>query len=339
MKTRLRRIALALAALAIVGAVVGAGHETLARRRAARDFPAPGQLVDVGGSRRIQIDCRGAGSPTIVLEAGLDAYGSLSWAAVHDSLGATTRTCAYSRAGIMWSDPASGPFDSGRAAEDLHAALAAAGERAPLVVVGHSLGAPYALTFTRRFPNEVAGLVFVDGSHPDQVARLAGAGAAPPTTVRALVWTGSRVGPTLLRLGVARLVPDLGSLDGWTPRERAAFAAHASSSLAAMLRELRAVDATFANARGAEQLGDRPLAVLTGMRRENPDTAAAARWLAEWKALHDEEARWSTRGRRVVLPDATHYIHVDQPAVVIAEVRRVVLDVRSLGRGDQQATP
>src|SRR5688572_24976481 len=78
-KTRLRRIALALAALLIVGASVGAGHETLARRRAAHDYPAPGRLVDVGGGRRIQIDCRGAGSPTIVLEAGLDAYGALSW--------------------------------------------------------------------------------------------------------------------------------------------------------------------------------------------------------------------------------------------------------------------
>ena len=51
------------------------------------------------------------GSPTVVLESGLDTYGSLAWASVHDSIAATTRVCAYSRAGIMWSDPASGPLE------------------------------------------------------------------------------------------------------------------------------------------------------------------------------------------------------------------------------------
>jgi pimeloyl-ACP methyl ester carboxylesterase len=89
-------------------------------------------------------------------------------AAVHDSLARTTRTCAYSRAGLMWSDPAPGPFDARQAARDLHTALTASGEAAPWVMVAHSLGGLYVLLFTSCYGAEVAGLVHLDGSHPAQ---------------------------------------------------------------------------------------------------------------------------------------------------------------------------
>ena len=59
--------------------------------------------MDIGG-RKIQMDCRGIGSPTVVLQSGLDALGSLSWAAVHDEIVKTSRVCAYSRSRILWSD-------------------------------------------------------------------------------------------------------------------------------------------------------------------------------------------------------------------------------------------
>ena len=135
MKRWAKRIGIAVGSLVATLILVGASAEAIMRARARREYPAPGQLVDMGG-RRIQLDCRGAGSPTVVLESGLDTYGSQSWVAVHDSIAKTSRTCAYSRAGIMWSDPASSAFDSKHVSEDLHAALAKAGERPPFVVVG-----------------------------------------------------------------------------------------------------------------------------------------------------------------------------------------------------------
>src|SRR5689334_14700140 len=105
MKRWAKRIAVGIGALLLVAIVFGSIAEMVMRKRAASRYPAPGQLVDVGG-RRIQLDCRGSGSPTVVLESGLDNLGSVSWALVHDSIAATSRTCGYSRAGIMWSDPA-----------------------------------------------------------------------------------------------------------------------------------------------------------------------------------------------------------------------------------------
>ena len=167
----IRRLGLVLLTIILLAVLIGAGYEVIGRRRAASNFPVQGKLVDIGG-RRLQLDCRGAGTPTVVFESGLDMSGSESWSTVHDSIARTTRACAYSRAGIMWSDANSGAQTGKQVAQDLHSALAKAGERAPFVMVGHSLGGPYIMIYTKYFGSDVAGLVFVDPSHPDQVTRF-----------------------------------------------------------------------------------------------------------------------------------------------------------------------
>jgi hypothetical protein len=110
----------AITSLLLLATIVGVVYEMTSRSRAAREFPPQGKLVDIGG-RRMQLDCRGSGSPTVVFESGLDINGSLSWSAVHDEIAKTTRACAYSRAGIMWSDAKDGPQNAKTIAEDLHA--------------------------------------------------------------------------------------------------------------------------------------------------------------------------------------------------------------------------
>jgi hypothetical protein len=74
---------LQLLALGVVGVVLllvaaGAVYEQVMRRAAAERFPPPGEMLEVNG-RLMQMDCRGSGTPTVVLEAGLDGLGSLSW--------------------------------------------------------------------------------------------------------------------------------------------------------------------------------------------------------------------------------------------------------------------
>jgi pimeloyl-ACP methyl ester carboxylesterase len=166
-----KRIAIGLIATSLVLVASGASYEAFARHGAARDFPQTGRMIDIGG-RSIHLDCRGTGSPTVVFESGLDTYGSTSWAKVQDSVATTTRACAYDRAGIMWSDPSDAPQNPDAIAADLHGALTAAGLSAPFVLVGHSLGGPYAMAYTKKYGKEVAGLVFVDAAHSDQVPRL-----------------------------------------------------------------------------------------------------------------------------------------------------------------------
>lgn len=136
----------------------------LARRGLLPPYDGRGSLVDIGG-RRLYLDCRGQGSPTILLESGM-GDGAAGWSPVIGPLAATTRTCAYDRAGRGASDPR-GRHTLADAADDLRAVLAAAGEVPPFVVVGHSLGGDHARVFADRFRAEVVGLVLVDSFSPD----------------------------------------------------------------------------------------------------------------------------------------------------------------------------
>jgi pimeloyl-ACP methyl ester carboxylesterase len=309
--------------------LAGAGYEQYMRHEAARRYPPMGKLVEVGGGRHLQIDCRGTGTPTVVFEAGGDNLGSLAWAAVHDSVATTTRACAYSRAGMLWSDPGSGPFDPRAAEKDLRTALTAAGEHPPFVMVGHSLGGPYIMIFTSLYPADVAGLVFVDASHPDQVDRMRKAlgsnvgGAQTSFLLKALGW--------LSWTGIARFLP----LNPPGPATTKAIStAYVGTSLAPLIREALGAENTMRVAGGFRDLGARPLVVLTGTKPHPPTVIKAAGlkpdqdrlFIATWEQLHDDEATWSRRSRHQLVPDATHYIQFDRPDVVIAAVREVITE-------------
>lgn len=327
MRRWIRRVLVGIAAFLALALMVGSGSEAIIRRRVSREFPVVGRLVDVGG-RRIQLDCRGTGSPTVVLESGLDLLGSLSWATVHDSLAATTRVCAYSRAGILWSDPSDRPFSVDAVASDLQRTLERAEERAPFVLVAHSIGGLYATEFTRRSGADVVGLILVDASHPDQVDRLeaaTGVGMLPssrPVSVAA----------TLAGTGILRFVP--ASADPPTaPVDVHRIAnAYRPVSIAALASEVRSLPATFGSARTFRSLGDLPLVVLTAgaptpaatLQTMGMSEAQGTRMRTEWIAMQEERSTWSSNGRHVLVSDASHYLQFDAPNAVVREVREVV---------------
>lgn len=159
-------IALGLAVAVVVDVARTGGVELWrARRFGPLGYEARGAAVAIADGRSLYLDCRGAGSPTVVLESGMGT-GAEGWGAVLPVLAGETRTCAYDRAGIGRS-PARGPHDAADVAADLGALLAAAGEPGPYILVAHSLGDVYARVFaTGR--DDVAGIVVVDGFTPDR---------------------------------------------------------------------------------------------------------------------------------------------------------------------------
>ncbi|HEY6621215.1 MAG TPA: alpha/beta hydrolase [Steroidobacteraceae bacterium] len=288
-------------------------------------------MVDIGG-RRIHIDCRGTGTPTVVFESGLDTNGSLSWSAIHDSVAQFTRACAYDRAGIMWSDPTTGPRDANAVASDLHQTLIAAQERGPYVMVGHSMGGPYIMTFTQLFGANVLGLVFVDASHPNQTKRMQETGVKDtevPLNMRlkaALAWTS--VPRLLLRT----------QDDPNDPKLIRKIGVHFQpTSLAPLLKENAAVADTLREAGAFRSLGDRRLAVLTALAPLSPATLDALhitqeqgrRVSAIWLDLQNDEATWSRQSTHQVFNDSTHYIQFDRPDAVIAAIHKVVNRTRA----------
>lgn len=332
-KRWMMRFCLGIFLVVVIAIAAGVVYETSARAQTTQDFPPPGKMIDIGG-RKIQLDCRGSGSPTVVFESGLDMSGSLSWSMVHDEIAKTTRACAYSRAGIMWSDPTDAHQNGKTIAEDLHTTLSKAGERGPFVLVGHSLGGPYIMTYTKYFGQEVAGLVFVDASHPDQMHRASNEEKAELKKMQ----SRDKILAALSLAGVERAVT--ASNKGMPNRPEwvnQAVKAYRPTSLGSMLKESDASDETLAEAGTFRQLGDRPLFVLTAMARFSDQAMAswkipteqANKYKETWTQMQDELATWSSQSQHQFVSDANHYIQFDRPDIVIAAVRSVVERVRT----------
>ena len=85
---------------------------------------------------------------------------------------AFARVCQYDRAGMGSSPPGPRPRTSQRMVDELRSLLQAAEVKPPYVLVGASFGGLNAQLFASEHPREVAGVVLVDGLHPDLDRRI-----------------------------------------------------------------------------------------------------------------------------------------------------------------------
>jgi pimeloyl-ACP methyl ester carboxylesterase len=109
-------------------------------------------------------ECSGAGSPTVVLDAGSPDT-SKTWRSVQPKIARKTRVCAYDRAGLGRSAPARRGYRTPRTqVRELRLMLAAAKIPGPYVVVGHSWGGLLARLFAHVYPAQAAGVVLVDAT-------------------------------------------------------------------------------------------------------------------------------------------------------------------------------
>src|SRR4051812_24508546 len=174
----------ALVGLIVVLGLVGAVYESAAEVADARAYPAPGQLVDVGGYR-LHINCVGTGSPTVVIDAGWGDW-SGGWSRVQPEAAKTTRVCTYDRAGMGYSDAGPLPRTADHFARELHTLLQQAGVQGPYVLVGHSFGGAPVRVFAHTYAADVAGVVLIDSMNPGAVGTHAPSTTATPPDPRAV---------------------------------------------------------------------------------------------------------------------------------------------------------
>ena len=120
-------------------------------------------FVAVDGHRMFY-ECSGAGSPTVVLDAGSPDT-SATWRWVQPLIARQTRVCAYDRAGLGRSaPPPHGRRTPRTQVRELRLLLAAAKIPGPYVVVGHSWGGLLARLFAYVYPAQPAGVVLLDAT-------------------------------------------------------------------------------------------------------------------------------------------------------------------------------
>jgi pimeloyl-ACP methyl ester carboxylesterase len=327
----LRNIFIGAAALAALTAVAGAIYQAISSARERRAHPVPGQLVDVGGYR-MHIYCLGRGSPTVILDSGLgDSY--ISWEKVQPAIAQFTRVCSYDRAGLGYSDSIPGPRTSEVMAEELHELLHNAGIAPPYIMVGHSMAGYNVHLYASVYPLEVAGMVLVDASHPEQEKRF-------PQAVSDLDKSWIRE-EEFLEFSMAFGLPRLLGFCGDTAQIRAVDCNF--HSVREGVAELKAFPISAAQAATAGSLGDLPLAVLShDPAVPQPDFPADLVKPVNdaWRQMQDELSHLSTRGTHQIAKNSGHYIQLDRPDLVIAAVRIVLSQarenesVRALGRAE-----
>lgn len=313
----------------------GALYQFLGARRAERTYLPPGTMVEIDG-QRLHVVCSGEGRPPVIFESGI-AASSLSWTRVVRDVATFTRTCAYDRAGLGWSDPARSPRTIARMLDELRGVLATAAPAGPYVLVGHSFGAFLVCAYAARQPTEIAGVVLLDPPSdwhdvsPDR-ARLLRGGIHL-----------SRIGGALARVGIVRAcLALLTSGAPGVPRNMSRiFGPTAARTLEGLVGEVRklppdvhpAVQALWCQPKcfygmanhlaaleegaavvaGIAALPDIPLVVISS-GDQSPDILAR----------HQALARLSPQGRHVTSGKSGHWIQFDDPELVVTSIRDIV---------------
>jgi pimeloyl-ACP methyl ester carboxylesterase len=272
----------------------------------------PGQMVDVGGYR-LHIDCRGEGSPTVVMDAGLGGL-SLEWLPVQQPLSRQGRVCSYDRAGNGWSDPGPQPRTVAVIVEELHALLVNAAVPGPYVLVGHSFGGYTAQLFAERYPALIAGIVLIDSSHPGQVARF----QAPP--LRMNTAPGKDVAGIMLVSNAPVLPAHLPA----ELRRPVLMLMSQHKALVTAAQEFLYFRDSGKQVRENGRLPPVPLVVITrGIAERSARDPRAPMIESLWLQLQDELAARSPRAVHLIATHSGHHVHLDQPELVTSAIGMV----------------
>ena len=317
------RVVVGLVAVIVLLVAVGASYEAIMAAGDDTRYPAPGQRVDVGGYR-LHVHCVGEGSPTVVLDAGLGGF-SLDWSLVQPELAATTRVCAYDRAGYGWSDPSPHARTPSQIADELHTLLVNAGIQGPYVLVGHSAAGKDVRLFADRYPQAVVGMVLIDARHESvDTNRSPEALAAEHTQQRRFqrtIWAARDLAVRAFWAAAwPQVFPATQNLSTETRAEIGVLQAR-SQQVKTVLREDALLTHDNAQLSSATSLGDVPLMVLAAGQNVEHDPL--------WLPAQQQLAGLSSNAKLIVVEGSSHYIHWDQPMLVAGAIRQVVEAART----------
>lgn len=308
----LLRITLVAVGAALIASLFGARWEQSEQAAFLESGQTPpGQMMRVG-ERELHVVVEGTGEPGVLFISGM-GDNSRTWGDVQDSIASVALTVSYDRPGLGWSPASEDDLTLDAAVDDLYGLVSGSGLFAePPILVGHSLGGALARRFAHRHPDAVSGLVLLD---PTPTFMM-------PTAVRVITGAMMQFNSLSGATGMARRSLYNANPDASRDEQLRWGHLYASGSLA------REVQREFRGATGSEPIPPRPgaladlpltLLVATAVAYP-PGFGGMAQDMEEAKQRMAEE---STQGR-LIEAETGHYIHYDDPDLVVDEVRKML---------------
>lgn len=289
-----------------------------------RHAPPVGGFTEIDGNE-LFVHRSGSGGPAVVFLPGASAVG-LDYYGVQQQVSQFTTAVVYDRAGTGYSDPVPLPRTATAVATELHELLRAETLNSPYVLAAHSLGCLYAHRYAQLYPQEVAGIVWMDGLHRDwdefmpPAMRLAAA-AAPTLDAEQLeqMRTALRAMHDELLVDypahMRHALTEAKTSEAWI---RAGFAER--DGLPELATELRA----------GPDLPDVPLVALSVLGADPGQSVEASAEIHDGRRRMDETlVSGISQGEQRILTDTVHHrLCFDRPDAVVQAIRDVVDRIR-----------
>jgi pimeloyl-ACP methyl ester carboxylesterase len=329
---------LLLSILALIAALltVGVVYQRLGERSDRRRYTSEGRWIDIGGSRRLFLVEKGSGESTVIFEAGIAAT-NLNWFHIQEAVSRFASTASYDRGGLGWSSPCRTARTPANIAAELHQMLEGAGIKPPYILEGHSFGGLVMRRFALNYPEEVSSIVLVDPMRCEEWPPLNPGKQSEIDRGKKLF----RIAIPAARIGLARLaVTSLFLRSGRAAQQLAGAAGNGGQhvldrvkdEVGKMPREVWPIVAAHWSRPGnyagmcrhVEAVPD----TVREMQNADPIQKIHVRVLTPGKSTpltEDQMSRIGNRVQQVIASASAHWIHLDQPDLVIDSIHEMVM--------------
>lgn len=309
-----RRKKIRLLIVIILLLIIGSIWQAIMVHLENRESVHPGDLINISG-HDMHIFSKGAGSPSVVFTVGSGTPNSYTdYYFIQEEISKYTRTITYDRPGYGWSESTTIPRTIDEQVKDLHQLLEKAGEKPPYILVGHSLSSLEVIRYAQVFPEEVSGIVLIDGGNPEYYSNYNQSiaiafnyfleGARRCGIVRALGSIGiltPMVGESTRYKGLPKELAEI---------DRRQFYKNLGS--AKNRSEIKNMNANANKVIEGGNIGDIPLIILTSGGEK------------AWESSQRELKAWSNNSKQEIVEGAGHYIHWDKPDIVTNRIKELV---------------
>lgn len=266
-------------------------------------------------SHNMSIYCRGEGDNTIVFVSGSGTPCSYTdFYNLQNDLMPYAKTISFDHAGFGWSDDTDIDRTVENLVDDLHKLLEKSGNKGPYILVGHSMASLEMIGYAQEYPDDLKGIVLIDGGSPEYYAKASQSGVfllnrslallRESSFIRLLSNVGIKIPIAASDLRYDLLPEDIKALDEAMYNEKLGNASNISVINNMNYNGLKVIE--------HGKLEDIPLLILSSDHSK------------EWNLVQKQLLSWSINSNQIIIENSNHYIHWSNRGEVVIAIKEFI---------------